>query len=188
MRTRVVATVFGLGVLWLGAMVSPASAQDGDGVAVITGVTQGVIAGDGSSTNPSAPAGAIVLYTIGFSLDVQDAQAGQVARPRVSPFKITKMPDRATPKLVRAAFLQEQLTVDITWFMRDPNSSTNRRRTFTVKLEGVRIVNMEASGNVREVGGVAEELDLVYSKITLRDERSSPVVSVCVDVIQNRTC
>jgi type VI secretion system Hcp family effector len=156
-------------------------------VATITGASQGTILGD--STLKEAP-GAILVAAVGFGLHIpQSSTGGASGAPVTKPFTLVKMPDRASPKLLRAAFLGESLKVDIQWFMTDPLiSGSARKKTFTVTLENARITDIETSGSVLQDGGVSEQISLNFTKITFRDERSTPAITVCIDVLLGRLC
>jgi type VI secretion system Hcp family effector len=157
-----------------------------DSTATITGSQQGPIQGDGINAK-GAPSGAIVVAAVGFGLDVPVTGPGGVAgRPVTKPFTLVKMPDKASPKLLRAAFTGEHLTVDIAWFMTDP--LVGRKKTFSITLEGAVIIGMDSSGTVLADGGVSEALSLSYAKITFRDERSVPAITVCLDVANGQAC
>jgi type VI secretion system Hcp family effector len=157
-----------------------------DSYAVVSGSAQGPIEGD--STAKEAP-GAILVAAVGFGLSVPTETTGgglPVGAPTAKPFTLVKMPDKASPKLLRAAFTGERLKIDINWFMTDPLGK--RKKTFTVTLEDALIVDIDTQGTVLQGAAVSEQLTLRYTRIIFRDERSVPAVQVCLDVAANQIC
>jgi len=99
--------------------------------------------------------------------------------------------DRASPKLLRAAFTGESLTVEIIWYM---SISGVVKQTTTVKLEGALISNIDAAANLTANSANAfEEVSLSYSRITFTvpstDKSGATTLgSVCLDVVSNKGC
>lgn len=71
---------------------------------------------------------------------------GQVTSPKAGPVSVTKRFERSTPKLMRAAFTGEQLTVEIVWWMLDGVGQT--RPTIRVTLDGARIASLGTSASL----------------------------------------
>jgi len=154
----------------------------------VQGQQQGVIQGD--STAKVAP-NAIVVQAIGLGLSVQTVTlpgGGSTAgRTLVEPLKIAKFPDKASPKLLLAALTGEILKVDLTWFGVDlPGGPVSK--TFSITLEGAIITGIETAGATTVVNGVTEEVSFTFNKITFRDERVSPAITTCWDLVQNKKC
>jgi type VI secretion system Hcp family effector len=154
----------------------------------VQGSAQGVIQGD--STAKVAP-NAIVVQAIGLGLSIPTGGTTGggtfVTRPEVTPLKIAKFPDKASPKLLLAALTGESLKVELTWFGTDL-AGAPVARTFSITLEGAIITGIETSGATTVVNGVAEEVSFAFSKITYRDERVSPAITTCWDIVQNKKC
>jgi len=183
--TRSILAVFAVIAVSLCLAADPARAAS-DSTATITGSQQGLIQGDGLNIKGAA-SGAIVVAAVGFGLDIPVSGPGGVAgRPVTKPFTLVKMPDKASPKLLRAAFTGEHLTVDIAWFMTDP--LVGRKKTFSITLEGAIIITMDTGGTVLQDAGVSEQITLSYSKITFRDERTVPATTVCLDLAAGQAC
>jgi type VI secretion system secreted protein Hcp len=181
------AALAGLAVLLTLGFAVRAYAAGSDSYAIITGTSQGTILGD--STAKEAP-GAILVGAVGFGLSVPTgggtSGGGAIGAPLVRPFTLVKTPDKASPKLLRAAFTGEQLTVLINWFMTDPLGK--RAKTFTVILEEAMIADIDTQGTVLQGTSVAEQITLRFTRITFRDERSVPPVQVCLNVVANGLC
>ena len=110
-----------------------------------------------------------------------------MGRADVSPLKIAKLPDKASPKLLLAALTGESLRVDLTWFGADlPGGPVSK--TFSITLEGAIITEIATSGATTVLNGVSEEVSFKFNKITYRDERVAPPIVTCWDVVLNRKC
>jgi type VI secretion system Hcp family effector len=94
----------------------------------------------------------------------------------VDPFRLVKEPDQATPKLLLAFVGSEVLTIEIKWMR--PLAGGGDEHYFTVRLEGARITEVHSAGDVTVAGGVLESAELVYTKITLRDEINGTVATI----------
>lgn len=131
---KLVAVAVCLCLLVIGLSAQPSRAEDA--FAKITGSIQGPILGD----QPNIPVipgslNAIQVFATGFSLaNPVGTTPGQVTgRPTAGPLSIVKRFDRASPKLLRAAFTSEPLTVEIIWFMTLGGGMFSR--SVSVKLE-----------------------------------------------------
>jgi type VI secretion system Hcp family effector len=90
---------------------------------------------------------------------------GTTGRPTPGPLILTKSVDRASPKLLRAAFFGEQLTVDISWIM---NLAGTPRQTVTIKLEGATITKIDSRAELTGPSAIFGEIvTLSYQKITM---------------------
>jgi len=137
----------------------------------------------------------VQVFATGFSLaNPVSTIPGQVTgKPTAGPLSIFKHFDRASPKLLRAAFTSEPLTVEIIWFM--GGGAAGPRQTVSVKLEGAVITKMEASA--RLVGSQAdndEEVSFTYSRITFTVPiinaagQTTGTTAVCLDLVAGKTC
>lgn len=165
MRSHAVRVVVAFAVLSLLLAAVPSDALAWRGLATITGA-QGPIQGD--NTSKDGP-GAVVVKEIGFQLNRPfDAASGlPTGQLRFAPFSLVKQPDRATPKLLRAAVTGEQLTVEIKWFR--SLATGVEQHYFTVRLENALVVGMDSQGDVTVAGGVLESLMLTYGKLVMTD-------------------
>lgn len=200
MRTsKLAAVAVGVCAVVLCLSVQPAWAEDA--FAKITGRQGMIIKGDQPEIRglPGSK-DAIQVFSTTFGVQVPPTPGGGggggtgVGKPIAGPVALVKGFDRASPLLLRAAFTGETLTVEITWFM--SNSQAAPRKTVTIKLEGATITNMEAAAQLQ--GGLSSDFETVsftYSKITF----TTPIVnavtgavsgtsSVCLDVVNNKTC
>ena len=110
-----------------------------------------------------------------------------MGRAIAEPLKIAKFPDKASPKLLLAALTSETLKVDLTWFGTDlPGAPLGK--TFSITLENAIITGIDTSGATTVVNGVTEEISFSFTKITFRDERTSPATVTCWDLLQNKKC
>src|SRR6185436_2384365 len=185
--TRIVTLSLCVAVLAV-AMVATPSWAAREAYLTVNGTIQGLIQGD--STAKVAP-NAIVVQAIGLGLSIPVATlpgGGQtVGRASVEPFKIAKFPDKASPKLLLAALTSETLKLDLTWFGTDLPGATVGK-TFSITLENAIITGIDTSGATTVVNGVTEEISFTFTKITFRDERTSPATVTCWDLLQNRKC
>ena len=178
----------------IGLSAQPSWAEDA--FAKITGSIQGAILGD--QPNIAAIPGslnAVQVFGTGFSLENPvGTTPGQVTgRPTAGPLSIVKRFDRASPKLLRAAFTSEPLTVEIIWFMTFGGGAV--ARTVSVKLEGAVITNMEASANLTNNSASGNEaVFFTYSRITFMvptvnsQGQTTGTTSVCLDVAAGKAC
>jgi type VI secretion system secreted protein Hcp len=166
MRAHLVRVVVAVAVLSLLFAAVPSDALAWRGLATITGQAQGAIQGD--NTSKDGP-GAVVVKEMGFQLNRPfDAASGlPTGQLRFAPFSLVKEPDRATPKLLRAAVTGERLTVEIKWFR--SLATGVEQHYFTVRLENALVVSMDSQGDVTVAGGVMETLSLVYGKLVMTD-------------------
>jgi type VI secretion system Hcp family effector len=197
-RTTMTRTVKLTGVVaWVGLLalgLATGTAWADAAFVRITGTSQGFIAGDQQDIKITGSLNAIPLTTTQFNLtNPEGTTPGQVTRPIAGPVAITKRFDRATPKLMQAAFTGEQLTVEIVWWMLDGAGIT--RPTTRVKLEGARITSLAAAANLN--GGnanAAEEVTFTYRMITLTvpilDVKgvTTGTSSVCLDLEKQGPC
>ena len=166
MRSRLARLVLTLAAISVLLAAVPPDALAWRGLATITGSAQGAIQGD--NTTKDGP-GAVVVREIGFQLNRPvDASSGlPTGQIRFAPFSLVKEPDRATPKLLKAAVTGEQLTVEIKWFR--SLATGVEQQYFTVRLENALVVSMESQGDVTVAGGVLESLSLSYGKLVMTD-------------------
>jgi type VI secretion system Hcp family effector len=190
-KLAAVAVFLCLVVIGLSAQASWAE----DAFARITGSVQGSILGD--QPNIQAIPGslnAVQVFGTGFSLENPvGTTPGQVTgRPTAGPLSLVKRFDRASPKLLRAAFTSEPLTVEIIWFM---TLGGVIRQTVSVKLEGAVITHIEAVANLN--GGSAagnESVSFTYSRITFTvptinaQGQTTGTTSVCLDLVVGKAC
>src|SRR5688500_10920296 len=80
-------------------------------VATIVGAVQGQIRGD--ETSKSFPAGSIALQAVRLEMENEFLHPTTAT---IHPFRITKLPDRATPGLLQAALTGENLNIEIRFF------------------------------------------------------------------------
>jgi len=181
--TRILVLSLCMAVLAIVAVASPSWAAR-EAYLIVNGQIQGAIQGD--STAKIAP-NAIVVQAIGLGLSIPPGSGQTVGRASVEPFKIAKFPEKASPKLLLAALTNESLKLDLTWFGADL-AGTPIAKTFSITLEGAIIVGIETSGATTVANGVTEEISFIFNKITFRDERVSPAVTTCWDLVLNRKC
>ena len=181
--TRILSLSLCMAVLAIVAVASPSWAAR-EAYLIVNGQIQGAIQGD--STAKIAP-NAIVGQAIGLGLSIPPGGGQTVGRASVEPFKIAKFPDKASPKLLLAALTNESLKLDLTWFGADL-AGTPIAKTFSITLEGAIIVGIETSGATTVANGVTEEISFIFNKITFRDERTSPAITTCWDLVLNRKC
>jgi len=158
--------------------------------AKIIGASQGVIEGD--SVAKVAPKSIQVLST-GFGLSVPVAIGGtgsSAGKAVPGPVTIVKRFDPASPKLLKAAFLGEPLTVDISWFMSDTG-----KKTVSILLEGAFITQIDGGAQLAGTEASAfESVSLNYSRITFSApilDASGAVIGtnkVCFDVVLYKAC
>jgi type VI secretion system Hcp family effector len=185
--TRILTLSLCVAVVAIVVVASPSWAAR-EAYLTVHGSSQGVIQGD--STAKVAP-NAIVVQAIGLGISVPTTTVGgggaTVGRATAEPLKIAKFPDKASPKLLLAALTGETLKVDLTWFGLDL-AGPPVSKTFSITLEGAIITGIETSGATTVVNGVVEEVSFTFSKITFRDERVSPAIVTCWDLVQNKKC
>jgi type VI secretion system secreted protein Hcp len=150
----------------LAVVVAPSSAWAWRGLATIQGTIQGPIQGD-NTTKDGAGAVVVRAISLGLSRPLDSATGQVIGKLSLKPFRMVKEPDRATPKLLKAAVTNEGLTVEIKWFR--SISTGAEQHYFTIKLDGARIVELESEGDVTVAGGVLEAVSLTYTKITMTD-------------------
>jgi len=150
--------------------------------AKITGSSQGVIEGD--STFNLAPKSIEVLNT-GFGMEVPPS-----AKPVVGPLTLLKRFDRASPKLLLAAFTAESLLVEINWFM-----DQTGQRTVSLVLDGAAITKIDAAAQLDGTSASGfETVSLSYTRITFTSRvidasgKVSGTVMVCLDVAAGKVC
>ena len=159
----------------------------------VTG-SQGLIVGDQVDIKITGSKDAIPVTTTQFNIDnPADELPGQVTRPVAGPVVVSKRFDRATPKLMQAAFTGEELTVEIVWWMLDGAGQT--RPTTRVRLDGARITSLGAAASLSGSNASAqEEVSFIYRTITLTvpvlDVKGVTIstVSVCLDVEKGSPC
>jgi len=195
-KLAAVAVCLCLVVIGLSAQLSWAD----DAFARITGSVQGVILGD----QPALPGIPLALNSVqvfgtGFNLaNPAGAIPGQVTgKLTAGPLSIVKRFDRASPKLLRAAFTSEPMTVEIIWFMIGGGApgSPLVRQTVSVRLDGAVITKIEAGASLVGTNGSAnEEVSFTYSRITLTvptinaQGQTTGTTSVCLDLVVGKDC
>ena len=118
---KLAAAAVGLCAVVLGLSAQPSWAEDA--FAKITGSVQGVIGGDQPfiAAIPTSKETVQIFSTVfGLAIHEDPGSVGgtkPVVIPVARPLGVVKRFDRASPKLLRAAFTSEPLTVEITWFM-----------------------------------------------------------------------
>lgn len=190
---RLAAGMAGWCLLVVGLSAPPAGAEDA--YAKITGAIQGVIQGDQVGlTGLTGSANTVQVFSTGFNLaNPVGATPGQVTgKPIAGPLSFVKRFDRASPKLLRAAFTSEPLTVEIIWWMATTNGA---RQTTTIRLDNALVTNIDAAASLS--GGNAsgnEEVTLTYQRITLTVPtingagQVTGTTTVCLDVAQGKAC
>jgi len=189
---KLAAVVAWVGLLAFGLTTGTASADNA--FMRVTGASQGFIAGDQVDLKIAGSKDAIAVFSTQFNVtNPAGTSPGQVTGPKAGPVSVSKRFERATPKLMRAAFTGEQLTVEIVWWKVDGAGKT--RPTTRVTLEGARITSLGAAASLRgNTAEADEEVQFVYGKITL----TVPILdikgveigtsSVCLDVERGITC
>lgn len=142
------------------------SASADSAVAVVIGSTQGVIQGDDTS---KVTQGAINIQAVqhGISTPFDAASGLPTGKRRHSPLYIVKRPDKASPKLLMALALNENLTVEVKFFRTVTTGAVVHYHTF--KLIDARIIDMRTGGATDATGGVIENVGFVYGKIEVTD-------------------
>ena len=179
-----------LALVVIGLAGRPAGADDA--FARITGPNLGLIQGDQTAI-PGVPASmdGIQVFDTGFGLNVP---APPFSPPVAAPFTFSKRFDRASPKLLLAAFTGEPLDVEIIWFMNLPGTGAGKQ-TFSIKLAGAFITSIGASAQLQGNDGVGgEQVALTFSKITFiapnvdsKGQVGAPI-AVCLDVTTGKKC
>jgi type VI secretion system Hcp family effector len=174
--------------------LSGQSAWAEDAFARISGAIQGVIQGDQVGIQGIAnSANTVQVFSTVFGLSNPATTGGtSTGRPVAAPVALVKRFDRASPKLLRAAFTGEPLTVEIIWFMAINGVV---RQTVSIRLENALVTNMQASAdlNGNNASGF-EEVSLSYARIifttpTINAQGTvTGMTSVCLDVVKNGTC
>jgi type VI secretion system Hcp family effector len=187
------AGVIGLCLLLTGLSVTPTWAEDA--FMRVTGAVQGIIPGDQTAlTGIANSANQIQVFSTGFSLtNPLSTTPGQVTgRPVAGPVNLVKRFDRASPRMLRAAFTSESLTVEIVWWM---STNLGVRQTTTLRLDGAFITSIQAAADLN--GGSAsgfEEVSMTYQRATLTvptitaSGQVTGTTSVCLDIARNTTC
>lgn len=192
-RTARLAGLAGWCLLVVGLSAPPAGAEDA--YARITGAIQGQIQGDQVGlTGLTGSANAVQLFSTGFNLaNPVGTTPGQVTgRPIAGPLSFVKRFDRASPKLLRAAFTSEPLTVEIIWWMSTNNGA---RQSTTIRVDNALVTNIDAAASLQGGGARGnEEVTLSYQRITLTVPtinaagQVTGTTAACLDVAQGKTC
>jgi type VI secretion system Hcp family effector len=127
------------------------------GVAFITGAVQGAIQGDNTQKGTE---GAITLRHVSTQFDDSSVELFE--------FTIVKDPDKASVKLIRALIGGELLTVTIQFFRTINTGAVVLYHT--VLIDRARLVKFETKGDPAVAGGVVEEVQLRFGRITFTDE------------------
>jgi len=157
---RILSASLALAAVALGAQTASAFT----GVAVISGVKQGSIAGDNTAKGFE---GTINLFQIGADIHepIDPVSGLPTGRVQAKPFRIVKAPDKATVKLLLAMFGSESLTVEIRLYR--PDRLTGVEVLYhRIKLEGALIADFDMAGDPNGTWGIAEA---AYQKITFED-------------------
>jgi type VI secretion system Hcp family effector len=171
------------------------AARAEDAFARITGPA-GIIQGDQPNIvgiANSANTVQIFSTVFGLSLPVASSPGGAIiGAPKALPVTMVKRFDRASPLLLRAAFLGDPLSIEIIWFM---NVSGINRQTVTIKLDNAFITDITASADLQGSAAAGQEqVTVTYSKITF----STPIIDakgvitgtskVCLDTTTSKLC
>ena len=187
--------VLAVAALLLGVWAQTSWADDA--FAKITGSQQGVILGDqpNIATIPGSK-DAVQIFSTTFGLTVpQTTGSGGVVfgKPNPSPVSLLKRFDRASPKLLRAAFTGESLTIEVTWFMIFQGTP---RKSVTIRLDNAVITDIQAAADLQgsNASGL-ENVSVVYGRITFSTPIIDPVTgqvtgtsSVCLEPASGKTC
>jgi type VI secretion system Hcp family effector len=180
-------------LLVLGLSAPPARADFA--FARITGSVQGLIQGDHPPVSKLTSAeNAIAITSTGFGLLVPPSTpTSPGGKAEISPLALHKTFDRASPKLLRAAFTGEPLLVEVTWFMLLQDGSA--RQTVTIRLEDALITRIAAAAALQNNDATdSEEVSFLYSRIIFTvpniDAKGNVtgVTTVCLDVTQAKVC
>lgn len=188
-----------VGVCLVVFALSAQPARADDAFAKITGSSQGLILGDQPEISliPDSKDG-VQVFSTGFELKQNFGKTGggvlvPVGPPVVSELQLTKRFDRASPKLLRAAFTGESLSIEIIWFM---IFQAVARKTVSIKLDDARITMIQAAANLQgnDASGF-ESVSLVFSRMTfttpILDPKTGKVTgqsSVCLDGLTGNIC
>jgi type VI secretion system Hcp family effector len=152
-------------LLALGVSAPAAGAEDAFArMTTLTGVLipgdQPAIAGIANSKDTVQVFGTVLGIDSVVSLAGGAVGLGPVtARPAV----ITKRIDRASPRLLRSAFIQESINVDIIWVM---TVAGVKKQSVSIRLEGAFITRIEANASLTGVDAANyEDVHLVYRKL-----------------------
>jgi type VI secretion system Hcp family effector len=192
---KLAGVTLGLCLVIVGLWTPTASADDA--FARITGVAQGTIQGDQPAILGIAnSANTVQVFSTVFGLSnpvsTTPGVIGTSGRPAAHPIGMVKRFDRASPKLLRAAFIGEALTVEIVWYM---VLAGVVKQTVTIKLDNAFITDISAAADLHSTSASGQEqVTLSYSRITM----STPIIdakgvvtgtsTVCLDVVNNRPC
>jgi len=192
---RLVGVAVGLALIGLVVPVQPSWADDA--FAKITGSIQGVIQGDQPAiAGLVGSKDTVQIYSTTFGLSAQQAVGtgggAAVGKITAAPVALVKRFDRASPKLLRAAFTGESLTIEITWFM---PFQGRPQKTVTVRLDEAVITDVQAEADLRGVAASdVESVTVTYGRITF----STPIIdalgrvtgtsSVCLEPAIGKTC
>jgi type VI secretion system Hcp family effector len=190
---RLAGITVGLCLFIVGLTVQPSGAEDA--FARISGSIQGVIQGDQVAIQGIAnSANTVQVFSTVFGLSNAVTTGGTSAgKPVAAPVALVKRFDRASPKLLRAAFTGEPLTVEIIWVM---NLSGVVRQTVSIRLENALVTNMQASAELGSGNNASgfEEVSLSYARITFTtptinaQNQVTGTTTVCLDVVNNKLC
>jgi type VI secretion system Hcp family effector len=191
-RVQLVAVAAWVGLLTLG--LSAGTAWADAAFARITGATQRFIVGDQVDIKITGSKDAIPVTSTQFEVENPAGTfPGQVTTPVAGPVVIVKRFDRATPKLMQAAFTGEQLTVEIVRWMLDGAGVS--RPTTRVRLDGARITSLGAAASLNGSNASAQEqVAFIYRTFTLTvpvlDVKGVTIstVTVCLDVERGSPC
>jgi type VI secretion system Hcp family effector len=188
--------IVGLCLIVLGVSAQPSWAEDA--FAKITGSQQGVILGDQPNiTSLPGSKDSVQIFSTTFGLTVPQILSGgggaTSGKPVALPVALLKHFDRASPKLLRAAFTGETLTVDITWFM---TFQATPRKTVTIKLENALITDIVAAADLNGSNASGfENVSLTYGRITFSTPIIDPATgqvtgtsSVCLEPASGKAC
>ncbi len=133
----------------------------------VGGATQGPIEG---SCDQEGREGTILCQAYDHQIDIpRDTQSGLPVGKRVhGPLTITKVFDKASPKLAQALTSGEQLEVELKWYRIDATGI--EEHYFTIKLEDAIVVGMKAwtpncLDATKEGFSHMEDVSYTYTKI-----------------------
>jgi type VI secretion system Hcp family effector len=195
-KARLFGVAMAFSLMGLGVAAQPSWAEDA--FAKITGSIQGAILGDQGAL-PGIPSAkdTVQIFSTAFGLTVAQSQVGgggaATGKVNASPVALVKHFDRASPKLLRAAFTGESLTIEITWFMIFQGLP---QKTVTIRLEGAVITDIQAGADLHgTVASDAESVSVTYTRLIFSTPIIDPVThkvtgtsSVCLDAVNNKIC
>jgi len=157
----------GVVVMTLGAVGLLASPTWAERAAAFVTIGGTLVQGDATNKED---AGGIVVLGVDAALTRPVDPTGAVGAVQHTPLQIIKLPDRASPRLVKAAALGEAVqNVEIRFYRPSTTGQVLLYHTFILE-DGVKIVEFRTSGDTTVPGGVTETVGFAYCQITVRDD------------------